>query len=968
MSIQLQNSIQRNHTNFEYLEQQSNISRNQNNPKALSVVSSNLKFNQNKTYDGKQNFKNNGDDVNYDDRMSSVSKFSTLNASTLITKKALNTITNPEQKKNKLLYAFRDIDEGKSERGKGNEKFRSDISSRSQNTRAQSIKHFDRTHFVNQDFQKQDDKNSTISGLQNNRTLPMRNSQTNRTFSVASSKMTQINGVKNELIPRENNMIDHHGTLEKDRYFRKNIKDFPDYFMNNRKLMKSVTRPGTTSILKSLMSNFTRNQNGETNMDLSKFVSTITVLHENSVDYRKMNFLRLTILKEFQNIQYISIQHFAKFFSTILKIPNIESNPIFLSIRECISDDFTQNDYSEDIQLSMQKLNLLIDLYYHYPYLKRKDKNLSQDLYYILSSNKASKPLDIYNNNSNIASVDQQYLRSKSMGQGKQNFMNMTTQSSQIGSFNAQQVAPNPTLQDCLQILCDKIDERFKKVAAAFRFFDLRSSGKISFADFSFIIDQLQIRFNRQQVQDVFKFLDSDLDGYVTYNDFCELCEERRRLIDPFVNSVIQKARLRQAQSQDLNLKNEKVTTYQNDFNENQSSKDGSKKHENVISKQLQDYRNRKLQLKFKQIKNPIQEVMSTLENPSTRQSSSVSPMTKTASFYYQNENRANNLTPSEWSRRLKQSGAFGMASDFQRKQKCVADETGGEIKNILNYQYEKDFIGKAQELDKIYQSKKIKQKMNLIGHRSMSGYGGQGGETLASKKRNENIQRKLKIINQHSKNQEVQNPKINLTKQTYYPQHLINQYIIEKNGDFSIGSNANRSFYLQSKQQNNNLNKTSSLIEKPMLGQSNSFRENSLNSMRLINNNSTLMEKDKYNYALPENTQNNNQISRNIPGSSDQQMRVHTEYSNLRDKLKTITNGQGVGSGSNGGMKNLITIQRPQTTTSFHTNTTATANGNRSVHRHQSNQPKEEVRKSMAADSVKRLNLEFLNQNQISL
>jgi len=27
----------------------------------------------------------------------------------------------------------------------------------------------------------------------------------------------------------------------------------------------------------------------------------------------------------------------------------------------------------------------------------------------------------------------------------------------------------------------------------------------------------------------VFKYLDSDLDGYVTYNDFCELCEERRR-------------------------------------------------------------------------------------------------------------------------------------------------------------------------------------------------------------------------------------------------------------------------------------------------------------------------------------------------------------------------------------------------------------------------------------------------------
>ena len=52
-------------------------------------------------------------------------------------------------------------------------------------------------------------------------------------------------------------------------------------------------------------------------------------------------------------------------------------------------------------------------------------------------------------------------------------------------------------IQDCLQILCDKIDERFKKVATAFRFFDLRSTGQVSFADFSFIVDQLQIKFNR---------------------------------------------------------------------------------------------------------------------------------------------------------------------------------------------------------------------------------------------------------------------------------------------------------------------------------------------------------------------------------------------------------------------------------------------------------------------------------------
>ena len=79
----------------------------------------------------------------------------------------------------------------------------------------------------------------------------------------------------------------------------------------------------------------------------------------------------------------------------------------------------------------------------------------------------------------------------------------------------------------------------------AFRFFDLRSTGKISFADFSYIIDQLAIKFTRQQVQDVFNYLDKDNDKIITYTDFCELCEERRRSIDPF-DSIVQKVKERQ--------------------------------------------------------------------------------------------------------------------------------------------------------------------------------------------------------------------------------------------------------------------------------------------------------------------------------------------------------------------------------------------------------------------------------------
>jgi hypothetical protein len=75
------------------------------------------------------------------------------------------------------------------------------------------------------------------------------------------------------------------------------------------------------------------------------------------------------------------------------------------------------------------------------------------------------------------------------------------------------------------------------------------STGRISFADFSFIVDQLHIRFSRKQIEDVFKHLDSDEDGFITYNDFCELCEERRRQIDPFVEKIVRRARAKQSEA-----------------------------------------------------------------------------------------------------------------------------------------------------------------------------------------------------------------------------------------------------------------------------------------------------------------------------------------------------------------------------------------------------------------------------------
>ncbi len=42
------------------------------------------------------------------------------------------------------------------------------------------------------------------------------------------------------------------------------------------------------------------------------------------------------------------------------------------------------------------------------------------------------------------------------------------------------------------------------------------------------------MKFSQIQVREVFNYIDIDGDGYLMYNDFCELCEEKRRQIDPF--------------------------------------------------------------------------------------------------------------------------------------------------------------------------------------------------------------------------------------------------------------------------------------------------------------------------------------------------------------------------------------------------------------------------------------------------
>lgn len=71
-------------------------------------------------------------------------------------------------------------------------------------------------------------------------------------------------------------------------------------------------------------------------------------------------------------------------------------------------------------------------------------------------------------------------------------------------------------------------------MAAGFRFFDVNNRQKINLIEFFNGLEQLRVKVSHDDCNKIFKYLDQDEDGLISYNEFCELCEERRRNIDPF--------------------------------------------------------------------------------------------------------------------------------------------------------------------------------------------------------------------------------------------------------------------------------------------------------------------------------------------------------------------------------------------------------------------------------------------------
>lgn len=77
-----------------------------------------------------------------------------------------------------------------------------------------------------------------------------------------------------------------------------------------------------------------------------------------------------------------------------------------------------------------------------------------------------------------------------------------------------------------MSLLAQRIIERFGKVSSAFRGFDIRTRGLVTYADFAYVIDQLKLKFERDTIMQIFTYMDSDNDSQLKYRDFCNLCAE----------------------------------------------------------------------------------------------------------------------------------------------------------------------------------------------------------------------------------------------------------------------------------------------------------------------------------------------------------------------------------------------------------------------------------------------------------
>lgn len=84
-----------------------------------------------------------------------------------------------------------------------------------------------------------------------------------------------------------------------------------------------------------------------------------------------------------------------------------------------------------------------------------------------------------------------------------------------------------------------KIEEKFGKLNAAFRFFDWENQGHFRYNEFAHGLDRIGLKLNSEDIWKVFSHIDLTGDGKINFNKFIQLSEENWIDLNPY-SSIIQ--------------------------------------------------------------------------------------------------------------------------------------------------------------------------------------------------------------------------------------------------------------------------------------------------------------------------------------------------------------------------------------------------------------------------------------------
>lgn len=227
------------------------------------------------------------------------------------------------------------------------------------------------------------------------------------------------------------------------------------------------------SFLKTLFSN---------NEEIKEVVMLMKDLLDLSIDHRMLYIIREKLIKNCKehNDTTVSVDDFRKEWRSLMDQEKHEQHPhMELKVLHTITDETGQ-------VINMKKLANIVDVSEFYPLIVKKNKNFSEELYYVLSSG-----------------------TTKDHTQGLEQHISRKTKT--IDELKSEQIC---------EFVWSKVEEKFDKLADAFRFFDIDNNTQLTKKEFRDGLERLKIKLSPADIELVFNYLDKNKNGWLSYREF----------------------------------------------------------------------------------------------------------------------------------------------------------------------------------------------------------------------------------------------------------------------------------------------------------------------------------------------------------------------------------------------------------------------------------------------------------------